>query len=68
MRPRTRHLVLGSRFDAQRCQEVADAVKVTMGPKGGNVVLEQSFGAPEGWCDCHKERRVQGQSRTWEPA
>ncbi|KAG4174658.1 hypothetical protein ERO13_A11G135200v2 [Gossypium hirsutum] len=28
-------------------QELADAVKVTMGPKGRNVVLEQSFGAPK---------------------
>src|SRR5438046_8726403 len=25
---------------------LADAVKVTLGPKGRNVVLEQSFGAP----------------------
>ena len=25
---------------------LADAVKVTLGPKGGNVVLERSFGAP----------------------
>ncbi|XP_021907451.1 chaperonin CPN60-1, mitochondrial [Carica papaya] len=28
-------------------EELADAVKVTMGPKGCNVVLEQSFGAPK---------------------
>ncbi|PON51410.1 Chaperonin Cpn [Parasponia andersonii] len=28
-------------------EELADAVKVTMGPKGRNVVLEQSFGAPK---------------------
>lgn len=27
-------------------QAVADAVKVTMGPKGRNVILERSFGAP----------------------
>lgn len=26
---------------------VADAVKVTLGPKGRNVVLERSYGAPE---------------------
>ena len=26
---------------------VADAVKVTLGPKGRNVVIEQSFGAPK---------------------
>ncbi|KAE8681195.1 Chaperonin CPN60-2 [Hibiscus syriacus] len=28
-------------------EELADAVIVTMGPKGRNVVLEQSFGAPK---------------------
>jgi len=28
-------------------QEVADAVKVTMGPKGKNVMIESSFGAPK---------------------
>ncbi|OAY28189.1 chaperonin CPN60-2, mitochondrial [Manihot esculenta] len=28
-------------------EELADAVKVTMGPKGRNVVIEQSFGAPK---------------------
>ncbi|KAK2986375.1 hypothetical protein RJ640_026639 [Escallonia rubra] len=28
-------------------EELANAVKVTMGPKGRNVVLEQSFGAPK---------------------
>ena len=27
-------------------QKVADAVKVTMGPKGRNVILERSYGAP----------------------
>ena len=27
--------------------KVADAVKVTLGPKGRNVVLERSYGAPE---------------------
>ncbi|MCB1004210.1 MAG: chaperonin GroEL, partial [Acidimicrobiales bacterium] len=25
---------------------LADAVKVTLGPKGSNVVIEKSFGAP----------------------
>ena len=25
---------------------LADAVKITLGPKGRNVVLERSFGAP----------------------
>ncbi|KAJ8451186.1 hypothetical protein Cgig2_013958 [Carnegiea gigantea] len=28
-------------------EELADAVKVTMGPRGRNVVIEQSFGAPK---------------------
>ncbi|XP_077250891.1 chaperonin CPN60-2, mitochondrial-like isoform X2 [Tasmannia lanceolata] len=28
-------------------EDLADAVKVTMGPKGRNVVLEQGFGAPK---------------------
>ncbi|KAJ9565009.1 hypothetical protein OSB04_000975 [Centaurea solstitialis] len=28
-------------------EELADAVKVTMGPKGRNVVIEQSYGAPK---------------------
>ena len=27
-------------------QMVADAVKVTMGPKGRNVILERSYGGP----------------------
>ncbi|MEL7226014.1 MAG: TCP-1/cpn60 chaperonin family protein, partial [Cyanobacteria bacterium J06576_12] len=26
---------------------LADAVKITMGPKGRNVVLEKKFGAPQ---------------------
>jgi chaperonin GroEL len=38
-------------FDARRQMQrgvdiLADAVKVTLGPKGGNVVLGKSFGAP----------------------
>ncbi|CAN6296566.1 unnamed protein product, partial [Urochloa humidicola] len=28
-------------------EELADAVKVTMGPKGRTVIIEQSFGAPK---------------------
>ncbi|KAI7725427.1 hypothetical protein M8C21_020249 [Ambrosia artemisiifolia] len=28
-------------------EELADAVRVTMGPKGRNVVIEQSYGAPK---------------------
>jgi len=29
------------------CDKLADAVQVTLGPKGRNVVIEQSFGAPK---------------------
>lgn len=29
------------------CNKLADAVAVTMGPKGRNVVIEQAFGAPK---------------------
>ncbi len=32
--------------DSARGQPVADAVKVTLGPKGRNVVIEKKFGAP----------------------
>eukprot|EP00250_Pteridium_aquilinum_P007666 c17338_g1_i1 orf=117-1838(+) len=31
----------------QGVEQLADAVKVTMGPKGRNVIIEQSFGAPK---------------------
>jgi len=31
----------------QGCDKLADAVGVTLGPKGRNVVIEQSFGAPK---------------------
>lgn len=31
----------------QGIEQLADAVKVTMGPKGRNVIIEQSFGAPK---------------------
>merc|ERR1719298_250215 len=31
----------------QGCDQLADAVQVTMGPKGRNVVIEQSYGAPK---------------------
>jgi chaperonin GroEL len=27
-------------------KRIADAVKVTLGPKGRNVVIDRSFGAP----------------------
>ena len=29
------------------CENLADAVEVTLGPKGRNVVIEQSYGAPK---------------------
>jgi chaperonin GroEL len=29
------------------CEKLADAVEVTLGPKGRNVVIEQSYGAPK---------------------
>ena len=45
---------------------LADAVKVTLGPKGRNVVLERSFGAPTVTKDgvsVAKENRAEGQVR-----
>ena len=30
---------------------LADAVRVTLGPKARTVVLEKSWGAPYWWCD-----------------
>ena len=38
---------------AQGVNVLANAVKATLGPKGRNVVLDKSFGAPYGnerWC------------------
>lgn len=29
------------------CEKLADAVQTTLGPKGRNVVIEQTFGAPK---------------------
>ena len=29
------------------CEKLADAVQVTLGPKGRNVVIEQTFGSPK---------------------
>src|SRR3989337_3782100 len=44
-----KQLIFGE--DARRCLRsgidiVADAVKITLGPKGRNVVLDKKFGAP----------------------
>jgi chaperonin GroEL len=47
---------------------LADAVKVTLGPKGRNVVLDKSFGAPRITKDgvtVAKEIELQTSSRTW---
>ena len=30
--------------------ELANAVKVTLGPKGRNVIIEKKFGAPQHGC------------------
>ena len=35
---------------------LADAVKVTLGPKGRNVILDKKFGAPTTY---HKPRNLQ---------
>jgi len=29
------------------CEKLADAVQVTLGPRGRNVIIDQSFGAPK---------------------
>lgn len=34
----------------QGCDKLADAVQVTLGPKGRNVAIEQSFGVPKVSC------------------
>ncbi len=47
---------------------LADAVKVTLGPKGRNVVLDKSFGAPRITKDgvsVAKEIELKTSSRTW---
>jgi chaperonin GroEL (HSP60 family) len=47
---------------------LADAVKVTLGPKGRNVVLDKSFGAPTVTKDgvsVAKEIELKTNSKTW---
>ena len=47
---------------------LADAVKVTLGPKGRNVVLDKSFGAPRITKDgvtVAKEIELSDKLRTW---
>ena len=49
---------------------LADAVKVTLGPKGRNVVIDKSFGAPRITKDgvtVAKEIELKTSSRTWAP-
>ena len=53
----------------QGVDQLANAVKVTLGPKGRNVVIEKKFGAPqitkdgvtvaEYWCTAREERRLE---------
>ena len=41
--------------------QLADTVRVTLGPKGRNVVLDKSFGAPfnyKRWCYNRKRYRI----------
>jgi chaperonin GroEL (HSP60 family) len=47
---------------------LADAVKVTLGPKGRNVVLDKSFGAPRITKDgvsSPRKSSLRTSSRTW---
>ena len=48
---------------------LADAVKVTLGPKGRNVVLDKKFGSPtitnDGVTDRQRDRARRNRSRTW---
>jgi chaperonin GroEL len=47
---------------------LADAVKVTLGPKGRNVVLDKSFGSPTVTKDgvtVAKEIELEDRSKTW---
>ena len=51
--------------------KLADAVKVTLGPKGRNVVLDKKFGAPTITNDgCRSPERWSSTttSRTWAPS
>ena len=51
--------------------KLADAVKVTLGPKGRNVVLDKKFGAPTITNDgvsIAKKSNSKTSSRTWAPS
>ena len=50
---------------------LANAVKVTLGPKGRNVIIQKSFGAPRSTKDgvsVAKEIELEDASRTWAPS
>ena len=50
--------------------ELANAVKVTLGPKGRNVVLDKKFGAPNITKDgvtVAKEIELEDPIKIWEP-
>jgi hypothetical protein len=47
---------------------LADAVKATLGPKGRNVIIEKSFGAPtitKDGVSVAKEIELEDRSKTW---
>jgi len=44
---------------------LADAVTVTLGPKGRNVVLEKSWGSPKMACQLPRKSSSKTSSRTW---
>ena len=46
--------------------KLADTVRVTIGPKGRNVVLDKSFGAPTMVLQSQKRSSLRMLSRTWE--
>lgn len=51
--------------------KLADAVKVTLGPKGRNVVLDKKFGARRSPTTVSRSRRKSSsrtRSRTWAPS
>ena len=46
--------------------KLADTVRVTIGPKGRNVVLDKSFGAPLMVLQLQKRSNWKTDLRTWE--
>ncbi len=46
----SKNIVFGSKARARMldgCNKLADTVQVTLGPKGRNVILDMTFGAPK---------------------